>query len=185
MNNRAISLLLLLPVTAFAQANQGATADLQSMATEELCKLKDSAEALDELDRRELFSNREIRSIKMDKIRRYISEAALICMRGEPDEVVALNLRTRARDFIDSAFVYAPSEKERLVIFLRYDRLARVVDGSFTLDDRVSLANLELAIIQRAIIYQNSNSPSALGLGSLPSSRPTSQQIVEYDPQPF
>jgi hypothetical protein len=78
-------------VTNLVSAAQGDTAldsSIQGWTIEQLCEARDTPEAWTE--RRDLFSSRELQSIDRQRVRSRISEEALFCFMGEPDEIVDL-----------------------------------------------------------------------------------------------
>jgi hypothetical protein len=84
-------LVALIPLFALAQSGESPTAqaaDLQSRSLDELCRAREREEALDELERREIFNSRELRAIRDGEVRTGMSLRALICARGQPASIV-------------------------------------------------------------------------------------------------
>lgn len=75
---------------AVAEGNTAITENqLQTLSLSELCDARADAKAWAELERRQDFSDRELRAIRRERIREGISEDALRCFKGRPDSIVA------------------------------------------------------------------------------------------------
>jgi hypothetical protein len=70
----------------------------------------------DELERRDLFSSRELRAIGDAEVKRGISLGALICGRGQPASIVEAVAWTR--DGPVAAYLYPPGVAEGLVAYV-------------------------------------------------------------------
>jgi hypothetical protein len=84
-------LAVLIPILALAQSGEnsdGQTASLSALSVEELCSARENADSLAELERREIFSARELRAIQDGEVREGMSLETLICARGPPDIIV-------------------------------------------------------------------------------------------------
>ena len=123
MVSRSLSVLVaLIPAVAFAHAaadenSEIRQAELETWSDEQLCRARDVPEALDELERREIFDGRELRAIRRDEVRVGISEDALLCMKGSP-EIVYTAITTVEGETVD-AFVYPPGTLDSLIVYIR------------------------------------------------------------------
>jgi len=123
MVSRSLSVLVaLIPAVAFANAvadesSEIQQAELETWSDEQLCRARDVPEALDELERREVFDGRELRAIRRDKVREGISEDALLCMKGSPDTVHSA-IMTVEGETVD-AFVYSRGTLDSLIVYIR------------------------------------------------------------------
>ncbi len=123
MVSRSLSVLVaLIPAVAFANAVADENpeipqAELETWSDEQLCRARDIPEALDELERREVFDRRDLRAIRRDEVRKGISEDALRCLKGSP-EFVHSAIATFEGETVD-AFVYPPGTLDSLIVYLR------------------------------------------------------------------
>lgn len=123
MVSRSLSVLVAL-APAIASANAGAAEDsgiqqaaLETWTLEQLCDARDNPEALDELERREIFGVRELRAIRRDEVREGISVDTLRCLKGEPRTILPAFM-TFEGNAVD-AFVYPPGTGGSLIVFIR------------------------------------------------------------------
>jgi len=129
MVSRTLSVLAtLIPAVAFANAvadenSEIPQAELETWSDEQLCRARDIREAMDELERRDIFDGHELRAIRRDEVWEGISEDALRCMKGSP-EMVHAAITTVEGDTVD-AFVYPQGTLDSLIVYIR-----RAVDVS-------------------------------------------------------
>jgi hypothetical protein len=110
-------LLAVIPALAHSQAETGsAGAALQGWSVEQLCDSREREDVRDELERRDLFSSRELRAIRDGEVKRGISLGTLICGKGPPASVVEAVARTI--DGPVAAYIYPPGEAEGLVAYV-------------------------------------------------------------------
>ncbi len=124
MVSRSLSVLVaLIPAVAFANAVADENpeipqAELETWSDEQLCRARDIPEALDELERREVFDRRDLRAIRRDEVRKGISEDALRCLKGAPETIRPAVGMTADGDPMD-AFVYPIGTSGSLVVFVK------------------------------------------------------------------
>ncbi len=123
-------LRLLMPIAAFgiAFSMPGAAIaadELGSWTVEQLCDARDDPEALDELERREVFDGRELRAIRRDEMRKDIGEDALRCMKGAPETILPAITTVEAAPV--DAFVYPPGTVGSLIVYVRREGDASTV----------------------------------------------------------
>lgn len=110
----ALMLLGLLPLAAAAQTGSAPGPALEDRTIEQLCDLREDPLAWAELERREQFTDRELRSIEQERVRTRIRESALFCFMGKPDSVVGL-LSAPGGQWVD-AYTYDVDVDEPLVV---------------------------------------------------------------------
>jgi len=116
-------LLILIPVCALAQSGERADSEaaaLQSWSVDELCGARENSEAWDELERREVFKSRELRSIRQEKISEGMSEAALLCIKGYPESVIPVDGWSSSVTF--DVYIYPAAAGEALAVFVGHDK---------------------------------------------------------------
>jgi hypothetical protein len=101
-----------------AQTAVGAETRIESLTTGQLCDMRGSEEALAELERRELFSKRELRAIKKQIARRGISVEALVCAMGLPDRIT--HGSPRAPERLDR-YYYLREDELDLEVIVRHE----------------------------------------------------------------
>ena len=143
MVSRSLSVLAaLIPALAFANAVADENpviprAELETWSDEQLCRAREIREALDELERREIFDGRELRAIRRDNLRTHISEDALRCMKGSPRTIVPA-VKIIEGDAVD-AFVYPQGTTTPLVVYIRRQGVVSTVAGFGETDDPSAL----------------------------------------------
>ena len=123
MRNSVLILLLSAPGLAFAQANDEKITELQSLSWDQLCEQRESPEAMEELERRDLFTRRELRAISEDALRPGLRQEAVFCMLGEPEDVIPIvlpqNGARQRRDLMD-AYTYPLEGPDTLIVHVRH-----------------------------------------------------------------
>jgi len=116
------ALVALIPAVALASADADENPEIQQAAletwtVEQLCGARTSADALDELERRDVFDRRELRAIRRARVRNDIGEEALRCMKGAPMTTLPA-ITTFEGDPVD-ALVYPPGTTSSLIVYMR------------------------------------------------------------------
>lgn len=112
-------LVALIPGLALAQSGESRDAeavDLQSWSLDELCGAREREDVRDELDRRNLFSRRDLRVIRDGEVRNDISLRTLSCVRGQPDSIVDAAARSPYGPV--AAYIYLPGAAQGLIAYV-------------------------------------------------------------------
>jgi hypothetical protein len=135
---------LLLPALAIAQSNDSDATDLQAMTVPELCAHSDDPDVLEELKHRDVFSRMEMKAVERKRLREGLSEAALVCMLGEPQTIYPV--RTYSGRGSTFEFVYPISVADAVIVRVRIDEDESVVTSFYqTNDEKTKLAMEGLA----------------------------------------
>jgi hypothetical protein len=116
---------LLLPIAQLAQATSQQAADepeddVRHWSLQELCEARDDPAALAEIERRDIFSRRELRVIANAQLRPNISVEALLCFAGLPDRVMQVAMPA-AQDPVDAyLYVVDVDVEQTLVVHVRH-----------------------------------------------------------------
>jgi hypothetical protein len=105
MIRKVLSFAIFLPMAAPVVAAQADVGELHDLTVQQLCEQRADPEAWDELERRRVFSQRDLRSIEHERIRPRITEEALLCFMGEPVRVVAAGFNHVAEPLDDYYFL--------------------------------------------------------------------------------
>lgn len=106
--------LLIGAAQASAQTGSGAEAEIENLAVTQLCEMQGDPDAVAELERRDLFSKRELRAIRREKARSRISLEALECAIGMPERT-ALNRAVPGSEQSETYFYALPDAPDLMV----------------------------------------------------------------------
>ena len=138
-----LSLLALTPVLAFGdEETEVADPALQSASVEQLCISREDPAALAELERREIFSSRELNAIEKQQVRTGMSKEALLCSMGPPRLIIAARSEYEAFPSIVDAYVYDSGTERPLAAFVEHFEGQGTVVLVLEKDDPQDLARL-------------------------------------------
>jgi hypothetical protein len=103
------------PVTRAVADEEGA---FQTLTVPQLCEQRDIPEAWAELERRSVFSQRDLRSIERGRIRSRLTEAALFCFMGEPESVLPAGFNIEGEPI--DAYIYPGDGTLDIVVRVRH-----------------------------------------------------------------
>jgi hypothetical protein len=131
--NKSWIILALFPLLAISQGNEEAGAELAALSWDQLCEQRGNPAAWQELERRELFTRRELRAIEDERLRAGLRQEAIICFLGEPEDVVPLNTNP-GRDYAE-AFTYPLEGPETLIVQIRHREDESTVVRFYEIED--------------------------------------------------
>ena len=180
------AVLAMTAMTAFAQGDIDRQPELQSLGIEQLCLERTDPAVLAEIDRRELFRHREMRSIGDGRIRGGIGAEALSCLLGPPRRVIAVvNSPYGQRT---DAYVYSSGSATYLVVYIVHQRGAATVASHFESDDPDIYQRVSRHRYQ-CVSFAGGNCRTGYGRtirSSLPSSAyGPPNDVVPYEGEPF
>ena len=171
MNRNPLIVAFLVPLCALSQVQKVSNADPGSMLIGELCEQRSEPEALAELERRDVFSRRELRSIRQDRIRPGITEEALFCFMGRPRNILPLAYAS-SREVIE-AYTYPAGDERFLIVQIRHGEDESTVQRFYESDEE----SLDITF------WYRSNMPCRGG--GWRRCRPLLEsRIEEYEPEP-
>jgi hypothetical protein len=140
-----LAIVAVVPGIAFAQAEPAADPNLRSLSIEQLCDMRESRAARAELERRDVFSQRELRAIVKERVRPGIGPKAVSCFMGEPVDVFtapSVNLATAFGGRVFEAYVYAIDAMQTLVVYVEHDGNEPTVIDQVRMDERPTYEDL-------------------------------------------
>jgi hypothetical protein len=125
MKRIGIVTALFLPMAVMAQSGPEDNPGMQSLSVDQLCEERSSDDSWAEIEDRDVFSRRELRAIKKERMRSGISPDAVSCFMGQPLGTVYLLASGQQQDEESppefAMFVYPTDEADSLVVFVRSD----------------------------------------------------------------
>jgi hypothetical protein len=135
--------IALTPLAAFAAVTPDANAqsgqeELQGWSIEQLCAARPRPEVWAEIERRDIFSGRELRAIEKEQVREGMSEQSVQCFKGWPDSIIS-GISAVSGDPVD-AWTYPADEDGALVVYFRRTAEESTVLTALETDDARAMA---------------------------------------------